>query len=342
MVPVVNLMAESMTTLSTIRTTLHGVISSSLDELVTEGDDYALLDFPDYSNVGDSLIWLGALNYLKGRTGKLPSYVCTIWDFNADELRLRSPDGPIFLSGGGNFGNLWPKFQDFRRKVLESFPDRQIVQLPQTIHFTDKSSVAATRDAIAKHGNFRLYVRDRPSLEFAQSEFNCLISSCPDMAFALDPMTVKSAPTHDVALMLRTDKEQSSERGPILNTGLEINAFDWINESRPVYQRYFEKAENRLERYLHIPNKALMYKRRADRRLERGRELLQTGNVVVTDRLHGFIFSTLLGIEHAILDNSYGKLKNFHGLWMSGSDQSVFFDTFKDATDWARIRTGCK
>jgi pyruvyl transferase EpsO len=33
--------------------------------------------------------------------------------------------------------------------------------------------------------------------------------------------------------------------------------------------------------------------------------------VVITDRLHGHILCTLLGIPHVVLDNSYGKIQGF-------------------------------
>jgi pyruvyl transferase EpsO len=42
--------------------------------------------------------------------------------------------------------------------------------------------------------------------------------------------------------------------------------------------------------------------------------------VVITDRLHAHILSLLLGIPNIILDNSYGKVRDFHETWTSGSD----------------------
>jgi exopolysaccharide biosynthesis predicted pyruvyltransferase EpsI len=53
----------------------------------------------------------------------------------------------------------------------------------------------------------------------------------------------------------------------------------------------------------------------AQRRLARGVSLLSGGRVIVTDRLHGHILATLLGIPHVVLDNSYGKLHHFIRTW---------------------------
>ncbi|MDI5788788.1 hypothetical protein PO124_11350 [Bacillus licheniformis] len=39
------------------------------------------------------------------------------------------------LSGGGNFGDLYPHFQQFRERVVEHYPDNRIVILPQSIYY---------------------------------------------------------------------------------------------------------------------------------------------------------------------------------------------------------------
>jgi len=43
--------------------------------------------------------------------------------------------------------------------------------------------------------------------------------------------------------------------------------------------------------------------------------VLSRGRVVVTDRLHGHILCTLLGIPHVLLDHGYGKVTNFYQTW---------------------------
>ncbi|RUV24750.1 exopolysaccharide biosynthesis protein, partial [Mesorhizobium sp. M1A.T.Ca.IN.004.03.1.1] len=76
-------------------------------------------DFPDIRNCGDSAIWLGEMAYLKDRFGKRPDYVSRLYDFSADELKRRVPTGPIFIHGGGNFGDIWVAHQDFREAIME-------------------------------------------------------------------------------------------------------------------------------------------------------------------------------------------------------------------------------
>lgn len=301
--------------------------------VVANTTSYALLDFPNYQNVGDSLIWLGADKFLRDQYGASPRYVCTVEDFDPKALERALPDGPIYLSGGGNFGDLWPKFQKFRFEVLRSFPNRQVIQLPQTIHFADERNVRETRDAIRRHGNFTLLARDIPSQEFAQTALECRAVLAPDMAFWLGSIPRRYSPLFDYAVMLREDKERSEARGElIMPPGASINAFDWIFGSE---ESFASRVWSRASRQQPLLGRYQYYRQRARYQLGRGEKLLCSGNMVVTDRLHGHIFSILLGIPHVVLDNSYGKVRNFFDLWTKNWTGCLLAETLEQANEIA-------
>lgn len=48
-----------------------------------------------------------------------------------------------------------------------------------------------------------------------------------------------------------------------------------------------------------------------------GFELLGSARFVITDRLHGHILSTLIGVPHVLLDSKLGKNLNLHNTWTS-------------------------
>ena len=76
---------------------------------VQSGQPYALLDFPNHSNIGDSAIYAGELAFFDAHAGRRADCVCT-WAGDMDWVeRQLPPEGPIFLQGGGNFGDLWLK-----------------------------------------------------------------------------------------------------------------------------------------------------------------------------------------------------------------------------------------
>lgn len=290
---------------------LGGMITSVLGGLADPTGGYALLDFPDYSNVGDSLIWLGELAWFDRHVGTKPRYVCTTHGFDPLELRRRLPRGPIYLSGGGNFGDIYPRFQTFRHEVLEAFPDRRIVQLPQTIHFQTVEAIGETRARIRDHGNFVMLVRDHASLAIAREQLGCEAYLCPDMAFAMGPLARPEAPVHDVVALLRTDEERAAGE-TTLSPGTEgAIVLDWL---QPHKRRGLgERIAGRVLRTVAGDHARFAAVARAERL--RGMRILGAGRRVITDRLHGHILSVLMDIPHIILDNSYGKLSGFHEAW---------------------------
>ena len=301
------------------------------------GGPFCLLDFPDHRNVGDSAIWLGETAYFREHRGAEPGYVCSLATFSEARLRASVPEGPIFIHGGGNFGDLWPRHHEFREHLLKRFRDREIIQLPQSIHFEHPERVARTARAIARHGRVRLFVRDHHSYEFATANFDCEVRQCPDMAFFLGPLDRESAPEVDVFYLMRTDKERALG-APAGLPGYTSRVADWLTESQLSIQAHklFGIARGlgggRLER---IALRRSRYDAAARARVARGCRLLSSGRVVITDRLHAHILSLLLGIPHAVLDNSYGKLRRFLDVWTGEAAGVYCASSMDDAERWA-------
>lgn len=295
-------------------------IRQIVDPLIDGARPFALLDFPDHDNIGDSAIYRGTMAYLRAR-GMCPSYVATTNNCDWRELEAAVGDGPILLHGGGNFGDIWPWFQPFREEVLARYPGRSVIQMPQTIHYRSQERIDQTARAIERHGAFTLLVRDRRSYDLAKASFACEVHLCPDMAFHIGEVP-RGRPTKDLLLHLRTDKEAAETRQLDGTTphGAEIR--DWPGETPDDGKMFDARAKPRmLLAYLAKGRAAARvhrYEGRARARTRRGLALLESYRQVVTDRLHGHIMCSLLQIPHRIIDNSYGKLGQYIGTW--GSD----------------------
>ena len=109
--------------------------------------------------------------------------------------------------------------------------------MPQSVMFRENELLVATQRAIAKHGNFLMYVRDLPSFEFSRRHFACEVRLAPDLAFYLGPFQRSAPPLYDVLFLLRTDKERADMRGhtPEL-AGLRTAQEDWISEANLNYR----------------------------------------------------------------------------------------------------------
>ena len=307
-----------------LQSEIDRVLSPYLDKVT----DYALVDFPDHSNVGDSAIWLGEVLYLKNKLGRVPSYVCRYDDWSKDELVRAVPSGPIFIHGGGNFGDLWPAHQEFRHEILSSFPDRQIIQMPQTIHFSSTSNLKKASDVINSHERFVICARDLQSLEVAKGSFRSPAYLCPDMAFCLGLQVRRERVTRDLLLLLRTDLERNTHE---LSVPLPEFAVveDWLEEPRGLGTRLFCKA---LVQKLFSPNgsatltpgvRLRWFQLLASHRVARGLRQLASSDYVITDRLHTHILCVLLDMPHTVLDNNYGKIGGFVKAWSRAFEKAT-------------------
>jgi exopolysaccharide biosynthesis predicted pyruvyltransferase EpsI len=318
-------------------TRLQEATKRVLGQVIPDGP-VALVDYPGHSNVGDSAIWLGETLYLRRERGISPSYCCTIPSYSAASLAEDAPTGAILIHGGGNFGTLWPHHQEFRNELLERFPGRPIVQLPQSIHFSDDSAVAATARAISRHKAFTLLVRDQKSYEFATARFDCAVHLCPDMAFYIG-RTARRSPEVKFMFLIRTDGERTGDRF-VPETRETRLAADWLGDSRNRlrFARRVARVQNAFAGRAH--RRAAEYDAVAWNRFHRGVKLLSRGEVVITDRLHAHILSLLLDIPHVTLDNSYGKLGSFIEAWTASYMHLHRATTMAEAVQQARRSLG--
>lgn len=286
-------------------------------EVFSRPGPWALLDWPAHSNVGDSAIWQGTLALLEPRFQRPPCYV-TRHDEEPVHLGRVCPEGPILLHGGGNFGDIWPEFQRRRLRLMRDFPDRKIVQLPQSLHFHNSEILEETRRSIARHRDFTLLVRDQASLDFARHWFECPVYLCPDMAYGIGRLRSEVRADAAVFSLMRTDHE----RHPDTPEGAIVEGIgptdDWVQAR---WRRSdLEKISQSLSRKAWtaawlMPKTEAVYRRQAALEVQRGADILARGQMVLTDRLHAHILCVLMNKPHLVFDNSYGKISGYIETW---------------------------
>lgn len=297
----------------------------------------ALLDFQNHGNVGDSAIWLGEVAYLE-RAGCAIRHVCSELDYDARSLRTVVGDGPILLSGGGNFGDVWPAHQRFRERVLADFPGNRVIQLPQSIQFTKTASLERARRALGAHRDFHLLVRDRQSLDVAQGRLGIPALPCPDMVHMLDVPAFGAEPECRLLVLSRPDHEKLESPDRVLARARRRGASvaDWLDQpSLPEEPRYHRARRAVRRRWLPaapFERRALHYANvLATRRLHWGCVLLARGRAIVTDRLHACLLGWLGGRPVYFVDNSYGKLSAYVQSWLETETDIVACKDFEEA-----------
>jgi exopolysaccharide biosynthesis predicted pyruvyltransferase EpsI len=308
---------------------LIGALGREIDRvlapLVPRDSPLALIGAPTHPNVGDSLIWLGQLAYLR-RRGAALAYTCNRFTYSARALRRRvGAAGTVLISGGGNFGDLWPE-QALRERAALELPAHRIVQLSQSIHFRSDDQLGRAVRVLREHRDLHVLCRDGRSLELARAWFADRAAPCPDLSFALGALTPPADSEIDVLVLARADHERVGDR--LTAPDYRAAVADW---ARPVPG---ESGPGTRSRALHAllagasrTSRALapaepmqrLHERYSRERARAGARLLARGRVVITDRLHGHILALLLGLPHVLVDTAHGKLEGFHDSWTRGS-----------------------
>lgn len=306
------------------RMTLDQIRQNTLDVLskhLKSGDHVALVDFPNHGNSGDSLIYLGELEYLK-LLGVEIDYVADASRYDPEDLIRRVPEGPVLIHGGGNFGDRWKKMQAMRERVISDFPDRRIIQLPQSIEFGPGPDLVRAQRILGNHKQLTLLIRDHSGVARTKDLFpGATTEFCPDMAFGFGRVKSKGKSKFDVVFLKRGDSESilstvNLQEGYLLadwglsgwRRGLSMMlrvpgavAKKLPSAAMPLYfiQRRCYDALARL----HVSNAI---------------RLLSQGRTVVTDRLHATVLSGLMGKPVVALDNANGKVSAIFDDYLSG------------------------
>ena len=302
---------------------LNAILQRTLAPLSPQGP-LVLLDFPNHANVGDSAIWLGEIAFFRTHWGVSPAVSFALDNVDWEILKRQDPGLPIFLHGGGNFGDIHEAHQLFREEILAAFPGRPVVQLPQTVYFRKDAALRRTADAIRRHGNFRMFVRDKRSLSLVQRAFDCPVELCPDMAFALGAQEPPAAPSRETLWLMRSDREVEFGEGRPDFAEVE----DWMADNPGSYKLAQLRAWGRaLASGAPQSYRPLSYEGIARARVERGLRHLSSARTVVTDRLHAHILCLLLDKPHKVIDSAYGKIDEFIQCWTRRYEKLDFTST---------------
>lgn len=313
-------------------------LSDSLDrigELIPPGAEMAYLDYPVHFNVGDQLINLGAEAFfarMRYRVSVRLSLfdLCqidwaspqrtTLKETARRKLAELDPSAILVLHGGGNFGDIYPEFQVMRERVAEAFPDRRIVVLPQSLHFSSPEQERSSLTRLLAHPDLHVCVRDvesQATLRRYRPDAGILL---PDMAHALWNTAGWAVPPREGSGSLVLGRTDAESAGLPRDIGSATH-LDWPDIVQLGDQLAFRAIRKSMAMNLdgsyRLPLAA--WYRVRDRLVRRATRLFAAQGQIVTDRLHGMILSALLTRPVRYKDNSYGKLSRYARAWLTSS-----------------------
>jgi len=322
----------------------------------------ALINYPNHINIGDHLIWLGNLLYLREVLQVEIGYTASSTTFDANEMEQRVGKVPILLHGGGSLGDLWYTHQIFRERIIQRYPDRSIIILPQTVYFQDQAKGEQAAKIFNQHPDLTIFTRDRISYELARTYFNqCRVLLAPDTALQLTQLAdfpVATTP-QGIFYQCRSDLELSGEQwqawgqkqrgdwrayedqwvmGP-LDTPWKRHLATVIRAGWQRGVRHPKEWWSRLAWDTRFkPRDSLndIYPQAEQHRswsfIHSGVYQFRQYRLIITNRLHGHILCTLLKIPHIFLPNCYHKNRAFYDTWTSGLPYCRFVEESSQLT----------
>ena len=295
---------------------LRTLLFSTLLPLID--NNYILLDIPYYSNPGDTLIWEGTEQLLKNCPHK-----CLIKTaeecFDFPRLKKQTV---ILLQGGGNWGDLWSRHQEFRMRVIENYKDNKIIVLPQSIHYENLNNWDTDVLKLKQHDNLHICVRDIPSFELLKSANLKYTYLLPDMAFCIQQNSllkfVEPCCGKKLLVMRHDSESPKYDKLKIDINNPMLDVCDWPTmESYDHVQLYFYRIYNRRKYGLHVLTDFYADKILRTHIVKTAVKFISKYEYIYTTRLHVAILSVLLNKSFTLIDNSYGKNFNLYKTWLT-------------------------
>lgn len=302
----------------------------------------AFLDFPNYRNFGDSLIWQGTREYLS-ELGLRVRYAADRHHFKDDHLRKLPGDCVIIMQGGGNLGDLYPQHEIFRRHVVSRFRRRRIVFMPQSVHFTDPSALAESVAVYQRADGLTILLRDPMSMAVAEDAFADIdYRFCPDHAFGVPLEATRRSARGEPVILGRRDKEANEAIISELDSSV-----DW--SPSPTNMRVWRgvlRGRNALEglpvwlEAVTLRTHQLSYAVMSWANVHAATRQLESAPWVATNRLHAHVLAILLGIPHVVTDNSYGKISAIYSAYSGAFTTSHWAGSLAEAVHLAKTLSG--
>lgn len=265
------------------------------------GSCVVIMATPFHGNLGDHAIVTAEYKFLKDL-----GYGENIIEISNDEYykykeiikkHIKCSD-MIVIDGGGNMGTLWTREDDKISEIIKTYKNNKIVVFPQTCYY-DKSNEAKIRlqhnKAIYNSAKkLTICLRDRASYEFCTRHFE-------GTNFIFMP---------DIVLYMCPNIETKRENKSLICFREDVEKEILDDEVRKIY-RYLAENKINTERFSTIYPGCIGRKDRKSK-LENMWTKISESKLVITDRLHGMIFSTITGTPCLALDNKSKKVSGVY------------------------------
>lgn len=219
----------------------------------------------------------------------------------------------IICNGGGNIGTLYTPSDEARRYIFTHLNSCRKIVFPQSVYFSqDEFGRKYMLDMKSEYSKFKdldVFFREKKSFEISNTFFFGKKFLVPDIVFSLGDSLSKFKnysgirKENKVLFLIRNDKERK----------IENDFYHKIVQYVERKGRKVIKSDTFIDKIRVTDENRLFYLRKIFREIG-------NSSLVVTDRLHGMIFSYLIGIPTIVLENNNHKIFSTYSTWLNNQN----------------------
>jgi pyruvyl transferase EpsI len=255
-----------------------------------------LIGTPLHENLGDHAIAMAEINFLNTYFPNINIYEIPEPFFIHCYSRFKKiiKDSTLIITGGGNMGTLWFHNEKLYRKIVEDFPKNKVIFFPQTIYFENSNwgnkEFEISKNTYNNHKNLHFCAREKNSYYIMKKDFK--------------KNNVILVP--DIVMFLKKDLPVYQRNGILLCFRKDIESILNHKMKKDIHK----KASSFSKNINYIDNISITDISINDRKdfLEKKLIEYKKAKLIITDRLHGMIFSLITGTPCIALPNCNKKI----------------------------------
>lgn len=272
---------------------------------------------PLYDNIGDLGIYMSEIKYFKSITDK---HILEITiDLFSKHQKMFKPfikNDLIIIIGGGFLGTMWFDNEIIIRNIISIYKNNSIIIMPQTMYYDNDNELNKSINIYNKHNDLTICLREDRSFKFALDNFKkAKILYVPDSVLCLD-LKLEEKLRKNICVCFRNDKEKVIDNHIIDDVkkvfpNSKIIKSDMIGNCKVTTKNRFKLVINKLNEF-------------------------NSYEFVITDRLHGMIFSLISNTPVIAFDNKshkilgiYNKIKDKSSVIFVSNSNDFLTDVIK-------------
>ncbi len=286
---------------------------------------YWFIGTPNYANIGDQAIVYAEKQLLTdiGLKENIVDVNFIVYNKNPQKIyNMVNQNDVVIIDGGGNMGSLWQDEENKMQDIIKNLPNNKIIVFPKTAFYEDSGNnitLEKEKQIYNSHKNLFIFAREEKTYDILKKHFTCNIGLVPDIVLYLhDKINIDKPRKNEVAFCIRKDKESIIKPS-------ELNKIKQVINKNNLQITYIDTV---------VPDVDLFLNRE-----KTVNDLLASfaGNkLIVTDRLHGMIFSVLTKTPCVAFDNLSKKASGVYK-WLKNCEYVYFLNT-NEEVDGDRVQ----